>query len=294
MNEAIGGHRYHADLREARGVQVGRGNTQHLHLDGRRPVSWPLQVGVVPPAVDGFQHRQLADLLDAGAAPGETAVLTQVLSGLGGVGKTQLAAEFARRLLAVGEVDLLVWITASARTPIVTGYANTAAELGLGGSGGEDPERDAARFLAWLSTTDRRWLVVLDDLSAAADIRDLWPPQSACGRTVVTTRRRDPTLPAGRNLIEVGVFTEAEAVAYTPGRASNATRCCPRCCGRTRRRCNAIFRQCSATRPTASTGCCSGPSAVSARPGCSVRPSTPPATCATRRLNSSAPITPTR
>ncbi|KOG57199.1 hypothetical protein ADK38_43045, partial [Streptomyces varsoviensis] len=62
----------------------------------RPPVRWPHQVGVIPGRADCFQHRLAVDDLDAAVADGGTAVLCQVLSGTGGVGKTQLAAHYAR------------------------------------------------------------------------------------------------------------------------------------------------------------------------------------------------------
>ena len=78
-----------------------------------------------------------------------------------------------------------------------------------------DPQQAAGRFLTWLETTSRPWLVVLDDLADPADVRGLWPPASARGRVLVTTRRRDAVLSgAGRRLVEVGLFTPGEAVAY--------------------------------------------------------------------------------
>jgi hypothetical protein len=83
-------------------------------------------------------------------------------------------------------------------------------------AGLDDPERAAVRFLAWAQSTDRRWLIVLDDVSDPAHLNgtdgrgDLWPPARPNGRTVVTTRRRDAALPG--HLIDVGLFTKGEAV----------------------------------------------------------------------------------
>lgn len=172
-----------------------------------------LQVGNLPPRADSFQHRSVADILHRTTGPGRTTVLTQVVAGLGGVGKTQLAAEFARGLWAAGDLDLMLWVPALSRDSVVSGYVQAGAELGLGPQS-EAPERTAARFLAWLATTEQRWMIVLDDLAGPADIRDLWPPDRPRGRTVVTTRRRDADLLGGRNLVEISVFSQAEAIAY--------------------------------------------------------------------------------
>jgi len=88
--------------------------------------------------------------------------------------------------------------------------------MGAGDAG--DAESVAARFTDWLSTTSRPWLVVLDDLRDAADLRGLWPSGPA-GRLLITTvnpevlsaERRALTLP-------VPAFSTREAMGYLSGR----------------------------------------------------------------------------
>ncbi|MFK3980555.1 tetratricopeptide repeat protein [Micromonospora sp. NPDC050397] len=149
--------------------------------------------------------------MDIATATGAV-VVCQVLTGLGGVGKTQLAAGLAHRIWLRRELDLLVWITATSRSSIVTTYAQAAAEIH--GVEDENPDQGATRFLAWLAATERRWLVVLDDVADPNDLRGLWPPTGNFGRTVVTTRRRDAALASGRRVVDVGLFTAAESAAY--------------------------------------------------------------------------------
>jgi hypothetical protein len=199
------------DARHAQGVQVGAGSVQHNYFGGRLPVAWPCRVGVVPPLADCRQDRPADQAL--AAASGAGVGVGQVLSGLGGVGKTQVAANLAHRLWVERSVDLLVWITATSQASIITGYAEAAAKVT--GIDDPDPEQAAARLLAWLAEPhERRWLVVLDDLSDPDDLTRLWPPVIAGGRTVVTTRRRDAALRAGRHVIDVDVFTPEQAVGY--------------------------------------------------------------------------------
>lgn len=140
-----------------------------------------------------------------------------VLTGMGGVGKTQLAADHARTLWADGTLDVLVWITASTRSAVMSGYAQAGAELCRADP--DDPEQAALAFLAWLTPKAAarpcRWLIVLDDIAEPDDLRGLWPPASEHGRTLATTRRRDAALIGeGRHLIEVALFTQEEALAY--------------------------------------------------------------------------------
>ncbi|MER5941068.1 tetratricopeptide repeat protein [Streptomyces sp. NPDC001928] len=155
----------------------------------------------------------MVEALQRAVVGGGTAVLCQVLSGTGGVGKTQLAAHYARRCRRDGAVDLLAWVTASSRESIVSSYSRLASDVLAADS--SDPEQAAGRFLAWAETTDRRWLIVLDDLTDPADLRGLWPPDNPSGRVLVTTRRRDAALGGHRRVrIDVGLFTPAEAESY--------------------------------------------------------------------------------
>ncbi|MEV0082892.1 tetratricopeptide repeat protein [Saccharopolyspora sp. NPDC050642] len=180
------------------------------------PGAWPRRVGVVPLRADCYQERDLSAVLADAVGAGGTAILTHVLSGLGGVGKTQLAAAYAEQCWTHKKVDLLVWISAESREAIVSGYAAARAEIAETANAVDRAvEQDARRFLAWLAETSRRWLIVLDDLPDPVELRDLWPPQTPAGRTLVTTRRRDAALSGHRRqLVEVGLFTPAEAVAY--------------------------------------------------------------------------------
>ncbi|MGX1887064.1 NB-ARC domain-containing protein [Streptomyces sp. NPDC055287] len=187
-----------------------------MHVHGREPVPWPHQVGVIPREAAAFQGRDETDQLRAAVTSSGTAVLCQVLRGTGGVGKTQLAAHYARQAWIGGELDVLVWVSASSRPAIVSAYAQAAEELLALEPG--DPERSAQAFLRWLepkppgSEPACRWLVVLDDVANPVDVTGLWPTKNPHGRTVVTTRRRDVALPGHR--IDLGVFTPDQAVAY--------------------------------------------------------------------------------
>ncbi|MFJ8856712.1 tetratricopeptide repeat protein [Streptomyces sp. NPDC102437] len=154
-------------------------------------------------------------------------MLCQVLTGMGGVGKTQPAADYARAAWDEGGLDVLVWVTASGRSPVVSGYAQAGVELCRADP--DDPEQAAKTFLAWLAPKPGqrpcRWLIVLDDVTDPGDLvanpddpgnrYSLWPPASPHGRTLLTTRRRDAAL-FGRDhrRIEVGLFTPAESAAY--------------------------------------------------------------------------------
>ncbi|MFI5987278.1 tetratricopeptide repeat protein [Streptomyces sp. NPDC051555] len=187
-----------------------------------------LLVGAPPLAASAFQPREeLRERIDAARAGGSV-VLTQarrasagVLSGMGGVGKSQLAAQCAHQAVAEGN-RLVVWVPAGGSAQVITLYAQAALRVGALGASGEDPEQDARAFLEWLATTERSWLVVLDDVTDPVVVGPWWPPaRPGIGWTLATTRLHDPRLTGGgRTRIEIDVYTPREAVDYLQERVT--------------------------------------------------------------------------
>jgi hypothetical protein len=90
----------------------------HVHLPARPALDWPHRCGHVPPQAASFQRRAATDTVartvsaaNAAVRMSDGPVSVGVLSGLGGVGKTQLAIDYAENAWAAGDLDLLVWIT---------------------------------------------------------------------------------------------------------------------------------------------------------------------------------------
>jgi hypothetical protein len=200
---------------------------------GAPPPSEMLVLGIIPPLADEyFQRLETGTDLKAGLFPGETVVLTHgeetetAPAAQGGTGKTQLAVEFTHALRNDRAVDILVWVTAATREALVSGFAQAAGVVGAA-----DPDSDAAaaavRFAAWLSRTDRRWALILDDLADVADLEELWPA-GPNGQIVITTR-----LPAaafgvgahaaasGLRIAPVGGFSRREALSYLSSRLAD-------------------------------------------------------------------------
>lgn len=199
----------------------------------RAPVEWPILVGEIPVRPSAFQRRAgLREEVDRARAGPRTKVpagdaaagphppagshtWVQVLSGGGGVGKSQLAAEYAREALQNG-TDLVLWTSASDVQQVIASYAHAARLVQAPGVTGKDVEADARAVKSWLAATDRRWLVVLDDITDAHAIEPWWPDSPrGSGWVLATTRLKDPRLAGGgRVRIDVDVYSPPEASAY--------------------------------------------------------------------------------
>jgi hypothetical protein len=181
-----------------RGVEVQRRVIRH-------------SFGLVPREAQCFLTRRIADDMNE-VLRGEAGSAVVILTGLGGVGKTQIAASAARRMRDAGELDLFLWVNAQSRDAILTAYADAAAQVV--GADAANIEEAATSFLSHLAAVTSRWLVVLDDVTDPTDLDGWWPPQTTTSRVLVTTRRRDAALAGHGQMMTVGVFTPIEAHAY--------------------------------------------------------------------------------
>ena len=101
------------------------------------------------------------------------AVAITALRGLGGVGKTQLAVEYAWRHAA--EYSLVWWVDAEEASLLAGQVAALGGRLGLPSTGRVD--LDAASVLDWLARHDG-WLVIFDNAVHLDGIRAWLPPDA--------------------------------------------------------------------------------------------------------------------
>jgi hypothetical protein len=115
-------------------------------------------------------------------------VTVHSLHGLGGVGKTQLAVEYAHTYAT--EYDCVWWVTVEESATIPDQFTRLAARLGL--EPAVDP--DELRFQVHEALREvAGWLLVFDNADAVDAIRPWLPggpmPPGVAGHVVVTTRR---------------------------------------------------------------------------------------------------------
>ncbi|RYP89134.1 hypothetical protein DL769_000182 [Monosporascus sp. CRB-8-3] len=137
-----------------------------------------------------FSGRE--DILDAigKSLDPETAAPTlksMALFGMGGVGKTQIAIEYAYRNLE--KFDVVLWIAADNAIVIGQSYRTVAGGLGLLGS--EEEIKDAAaaiyKMKHWLATTKSTYLIIFDNADDLTALKTAWPGTTR-GSVLLTTR----------------------------------------------------------------------------------------------------------
>jgi tetratricopeptide (TPR) repeat protein len=171
----------------------------------------PVVAGDIPQEPPGFQPRAglVAELDRAG--PG--VLVVRAVTGMRGVGKTQLAAAYARARLAE-RWRLVAWVNASDPGSLLAGLASTAEAARLDVASGDGG--DAGRVVRhWLETDGDRCLIVFDN-ATDADVLRPFVPAGGAARVLITSNRR-----AVANLgasVGVEVFSEAEALAFLADR----------------------------------------------------------------------------
>ena len=134
-------------------------------------------------------------------------VVAQALYGLGGVGKTQLALEYAHRFMA--DYDLVWWVPSERSEEISQSLADLARKMELR-VGDNVAEAAEAALEELRRDTIPRWLLIFDNADNPKQLEAYLPMGS--GHVIITSRNQSWTNSA--DLLEVDVFSRDESVAH--------------------------------------------------------------------------------
>ena len=136
--------------------------------------------------------------------------LPQAVQGLGGVGKTAIAIEYAHRYSS--EYDLVWWIPADQLPSVRGSLANLAARLHLDPPAAAGIEGAIKAVLDALRRGDpySRWLLVFDNADQPEDIKELLPQGS--GDVLITSRNH--RWQSVINTVPMDVFLRQESMDF--------------------------------------------------------------------------------
>jgi tetratricopeptide (TPR) repeat protein len=115
---------------------------------------------------------------------GKAAKLPQALSGLGGVGKTQTAVEFAYRYRY--EYEAVLWVRAESPDTLASDYITSAEILKLTERNMKDQRQIIDALKDWLNN-NAHWLLILDNVEDLDMIGNFLPAENK-GHILLTTR----------------------------------------------------------------------------------------------------------
>jgi hypothetical protein len=169
----------------------------------------------VPPRIASFTGRANAlDRLDAILMQDKPAAVTQAsvgraaVQGMGGVGKTSLAIEYAHRYRSL--YAGVCWCPAETRTGLLSALANLAVTLGAAPAEEADVEKAAKAALRRLAEQRATWLLAYDNVREPKGIVELLP--SAGARVLITSRFSDWSELADEVALDVLPLEEAVAL----------------------------------------------------------------------------------
>ncbi|MFA1539805.1 FxSxx-COOH system tetratricopeptide repeat protein [Actinomadura monticuli] len=181
----------------------------------RIPQVW----GKIPPRNKNFTGR--ADLLARlreGMGGRVTAVLPHALHGLGGVGKTHMAVEYAHRYQS--DYDLVWWIPADQPVLVRSSLASLAPRLGLPSASVSGVEEAANAVLEALRRGEpyRDWLLIFDNADEPEELSDILP--QGPGHVLITSRNH--RWAGVVDAVPIDVFTRRESVEFLTRRVPRA------------------------------------------------------------------------
>lgn len=180
--------------------------TPQRTLEGER-AGLPRVWGNLPPRNPNFTGRdELLDLLEQRLREGTTTVLPEAIHGMGGVGKTQLAIEYAYRHQS--QYDIVWWIPAERPGQIGQSLVELAQRLGVTTASEVNVAARAVREALREGRPYARWLLIFDNADSPEQVRPYFPTGGS-GTILVTSRNRRWNLIGGA--LEVDVFTREES-----------------------------------------------------------------------------------
>ncbi len=180
---------------------------------------------------DFFGRKDVLDLIDQNLLPenrsnvvsDESSLRSYALCGMGGIGKTQIAVEYAYS--RISKFDAIFFITADTKTILAEEFVRIAVQLGLEDhSEANDIAVSCEIVKGWLSNpvksydappsaaNEASWLLIFDNVDDLNVLEEFWPT-TGLGAVLITSRD---------SLAKNQIYTVSNGIDLLPFSASDA------------------------------------------------------------------------
>ena len=164
-----------------RAVPTGVWNVPYLrnpHFTGREEVLDRLHQQLFPTAQQELTVTRRAALTQP-----------QAIKGLGGIGKTQIAVEYAYRSLEQEHYTHTLWVNAASEEALLTSFVALAELLpdDFAAKNETDQDKLVAAIKRWLEQCQERWLLIFDNADEVSLVQRYLPTRGP-GSILLTTR----------------------------------------------------------------------------------------------------------
>jgi hypothetical protein len=211
---------------------AGNGGSAAVQPEPGASVSSPLLAAPTGPAVPGTPHRiwsnenpqrnlhftgrvvELEALRANLTRDDRPHPAAQLISGMGGVGKTEIATEYIHRHR--DKYEIIWWIRAEHTDRVRDALVKLGQRLGVGPAGTESGrDRTIAAVLETLASGSRpNWLLVYDNAAQPLELQRYLPACPPGGHIIITSRLQNWPGYIEKDNVGVSPFTEDEAISF--------------------------------------------------------------------------------